>query len=155
MEQEGISLNLEQIKALLPHRAPFLLIERVVDLVPDVRCTGFKSVTLDEPYFRNMRRDYLFVPPALIIESMAQTAAIGALYTLRDEVDKRIAFLTGVQAFELHRQVRPGDTMTLRIVKERSFGPSTKVSGQAHVDDTLVAQARFTATLVDQDAVGF
>jgi 3-hydroxyacyl-[acyl-carrier-protein] dehydratase len=153
--QAGIDLDLEQIKALLPHRPPFLLIDRIEDLIPDRSVTGVKNVTLNEPYFQGMPRDKLFVPATMIIESIAQTAAVAALYTLSQGTAGKITYLTALQKFRARGAVRPGATLMLYAVKERSFGPSSKVSGEARVDGKLVAQVKLTATILDAGAINF
>ncbi|HUC61966.1 MAG TPA: 3-hydroxyacyl-ACP dehydratase FabZ [Alphaproteobacteria bacterium] len=155
MEPAPVALNLDEIKALLPHRPPFLMIERVIELIPDVRGTGIKTVTAAEPCFQGQPRERMIFPTALIIEAMAQSAAIGALYPLGPAAADKIPFFTNIQGFELLRPVRPGDRLELHVVKDRSFGPSSRVSCEARVAGELVARAKLTAAVLSKDAVNF
>lgn len=148
-----MDFNLEQIKAMLPHRYPFLMIDRVTDVVIDKSAIGVKEVTVNEPFFRGMPPDRLFVPGTLIIEAMGQTAAVCAIHTLGGESSDKIIFFMGMQKFRQRRPVRPGDRMLLHMVKERAYGPISKVWGEARVEGVLVAQAYLTAMIADRDSV--
>jgi 3-hydroxyacyl-[acyl-carrier-protein] dehydratase len=148
-----MQFDLEQIKAMLPHRYPFLMIDLVRDVVPDKSAVGVKMVTLNEPFFRGMTPGRLIVPGSLIIEAMGQTAAVAAIHTLGGPGAGKSIFFMGLQKFRLHRAVRPGDRLELHMVKERAYGPTSKVRGEARVDGTLVAKAYLTAMILDQSVL--
>jgi 3-hydroxyacyl-[acyl-carrier-protein] dehydratase len=152
MGETCIEFTLDQIKAMLPHRYPFLMIDYVKDVVPDKSATGVKNVTVNEPYFRGLPQDRLFVPGSLIIEAMAQTAAVTAIHTLGGGAAGKFIYFMGLRKFRARRPVRPGDQLLLHMAKERAFGPTSKVRGEARVDGALVAQAYLTAMILDYDS---
>ncbi len=145
-----VEFNLDQIKAMLPHRYPFLMIDHVKDVVPDKSAVGVKNVTVNEPFFRGLPPGRLFVPGTLIIEAMGQTAAVAAIHTLGGDRSGKYIYFMGLQKFRVHRPVGPGDVMLLHLVKERAFGPTSKVHGKAWVAGALVAEAYLTAMILDQ-----
>jgi 3-hydroxyacyl-[acyl-carrier-protein] dehydratase len=150
MAATPIDFDLAQIMAMLPHRYPFLMIDRVMDVVADRSAVGLKNVTIDEPYFRGLPPARCVMPATMIIEAMAQTAAVAAIHTLGDEAaDKFIYFMT-LQRFRVRRAVRPGDRLMLHVYKERAFGPALKVRGEARVDGALAATAYLTAMMLDR-----
>ena len=141
--------DLEQIRAILPHRYPFLLIDRVIKVVAHKRAVGLKAVTIDEPYFRGQPQGRLAMPGVLILEAMAQTAAVAAAVVLGvGTADKQLVLL-GMQNVQFHGPVRPGELLELHMVKERSHGPISKMRGEAKVAGRLVAEARLTAMQLD------
>jgi len=151
MSERGVDFDLEQIKAMIPHRHPFLLIDRVLNCIRDKSGTGVKYVSANEPFLRNVPPGGLALPDVLVVEAMAQTAAVGAMYTLGGNASRNMLFLTGVKDARFYRPVKPGDTLYLHMEKERSFGPNMRVRGRAQVEERLVAEACLTALTIEVD----
>ena len=149
MCERGVDFDIDQIKAMIPHRFPFLLIDRVLNCVADKGGIGVKQVTINEPYFQNMPPKALAMPGLLIVEAMAQTAAVGAVHTLGAHTAGKLVLLTGLKEVRFHLPVRPGDTLYLHVDKERQFGPTSRLRGRARVNRALVAEAALTAVIVD------
>lgn len=147
--QEGVVLDVERIKKLLPHRAPFLFVEKLTDIVANESAVGHKAVSFNEPHFLGHFPDYAVMPGVLIVEAMAQTAAVGAVHTLGAHTAGKIVLLMGLKEVRFHLPVRPGDTLFLHVDKERQFGPTSRLRGRARVDGTLVAEAALTAVIID------
>ena len=151
MNSEGASdgiLDIEQIKQLIPHRYSFLMIDRIVELVPDVRVVGIKNVSINEPYFQGHFPTQPIMPGVLIIEAMAQTSAILVIGTIGKQPGSVVYFMSVEQA-RFRKPVFPGDRLALDVVKLQNRGKVWKFEGKATVGDTLVAEATFTAIIVD------
>jgi 3-hydroxyacyl-[acyl-carrier-protein] dehydratase len=149
MSESGAEFNADQIKAMIPHRYPFLLIDRVTNAIPDRSAIGIKTVTVNEPYFHGLPEHCLAMPGLLIVEAMAQTLAVVMVQTLGTQVIGAPVYLMGIQDAKFHKPVRPGDTLMLHMVKERSRGPISKVRGQAKVNGEVVTEAALTAIVLD------
>ena len=144
-------INIDQIKKLIPHRAPFLLIDRVENVVSDSEATGIKLVSGNEPYFAGHFPDFPVMPGVLIVEALAQTASVMVAATIRDLTAGKLVFLTTVEKARFRQPVRPGDIVKLHLAKHTNKGPLWKFAGKALVDDKLVAEADFGAMIVDPD----
>ena len=144
-------INIDQIKKLIPHRAPFLLIDRVENVVSDSEATGIKLVSGNEPYFTGHFPDFPVMPGVLIVEALAQTASVMVAATIRDLTAGKLVFLTNVEKAKFRQPVRPGDVVKLHVVKHTNKGPLWKFAGKALVDGKLVAEADFGAMVVDPD----
>ena len=148
-EKAGLSLDVERIMKMIPHRYPFLMIDRVVDAVPDVSAVGIKNVTINEPYFQGHFPQRPVMPGVLIIEAMAQTAAVLVVYTLGPDAEGKLVYFMTVDSARFRRPVTPGDTLHIHVRKERNRGPVWKFSAEAKVDGTLVAEATYAAMIMD------
>jgi len=144
-------INIDQIKKLIPHRAPFLLIDRVEHVVLDSEATGIKMVSGNEPYFAGHFPDFPVMPGVLIVEALAQTASVMAAATIPDVTAGKLVFFTTVEKARFRQPVRPGDVVKLHVVKNTNKGPLWKFVGKASVDGKLVAEADFGAMIVDPD----
>jgi len=144
-------INIDQIKKLIPHRAPFLLIDRVEHVVLDSEATGIKMVSGNEPYFVGHFPDFPVMPGVLIVEALAQTASVMAAATIPDVTAGKLVFFTTVEKARFRQPVRPGDVVKLHVVKNTNKGPLWKFVGKASVDGKLVAEADFGAMIVDPD----
>ena len=144
-------INIDQIKKLIPHRAPFLLIDRVEHVVLDSEATGIKMVSGNEPYFAGHFPDFPVMPGVLIVEALAQTASVMVAATIPDLTTGKLVFFTTVEKAKFRQPVRPGDVVKLHVVKNTNKGPLWKFTGKASVDDKLVAEADFGAMIVDPD----
>ncbi|MDH3383136.1 MAG: 3-hydroxyacyl-ACP dehydratase FabZ [Deltaproteobacteria bacterium] len=142
--------NAQEIMRLLPHRYPFLLLDRIVEWEPGRRIVGIKNVTINEPFFTGHFPGYPIMPGVLIIEALAQVGGFLALKAMEDE--KKIAYFGGIDNCKFRRPVLPGDQLRLECTIIAHKGPVWKMHGQATVDGVLAAKADLTASLVDQPA---
>lgn len=143
-----MELDLEAIRRVLPHRYPFLLIDRIVELRPGEGAVGIKNVSANEPFFEGHFPDRPVMPGVLIIEAMAQTA--GVLMSDGDE-SGRVPLFMGIDKARFRRQVVPGDQLRLEVELLRRRKNVCRVSGKAFVGETLAAEAEIMATIADSD----
>ena len=130
-------MDLAQIKEIIPHRYPFLLVDRVLEIEPGVSAAGIKNVTANEPFFQGHFPDYPVMPGVLIVEALAQLGAIAVL--AMEEHKNKIGFLTGVDKFKFRQQVVPGDVLRLEIELVKVRSNIGKGAGKAYVGDKLAA----------------
>ena len=142
------TLDIEAIKEMIPHRHPFLMIDGVINLVPDVEVTGIKNVTGEEDFFEGHFPGHPIMPGVLIVEAMAQTSAILVIGTVGKQPGSVVYFMSVDQA-RFCKPVFPGDRLMLHVVKKRNRGKVWKFKGEARVGDNLVAEATFSAMLVE------
>ena len=137
--------DLALIQRIIPHRYPFLLIDKVRDIVAGERCIGIKNVTNNEPHFQGHFPDQPIMPGVMIIEAMAQTSGVlvGVTMGLIDKQAK--VFFMGVDAVKFRRKVVPGDVLELHVKALRGGGRVWKFEGRAMVDGELATEATFTA----------
>ncbi len=140
-------LRIREIMELLPHRYPFLLVDRILELDPGKRIVGIKNVTIDEPFFEGHFPGHPIMPGVLIVEALAQTGGILALKAMGGGT--RIAYFTGIDNCKFRRPVVPGDQLRLEITVIAHKGPVWKMHGEVRVDGALVAKADVTATIPD------
>jgi 3-hydroxyacyl-[acyl-carrier-protein] dehydratase len=141
------TLNLEQIKRLIPHRYPFLFIDRVHVLEAGERAIGIKNVTVNEPFFQGHFPDKPVMPGVLIVEAMAQTAAVLAMDVLLSDEEEALVYLTSVDAAKFRQQVVPGDTLHLHVRKDKARSFLWKLAVQAKVDGKVVTEASISAVI--------
>ncbi len=135
-------MNTEEIKAIIPHRYPFLLVDKIVEIDEAKRAVGIKNVSINEPFFQGHFPDYPVMPGVLIVEAMAQ---VGAIAVLNMEENKgKIGFLAGLDKCRFKRQVKPGDQLRLEVEITRMKGPIGKGKGRATVDGELACEAEIT-----------
>ena len=146
-------LDITQIQAILPHRFPFLLVDRIVEYEPGKRVVGIKNVTLNEPFFAGHFPGAPVMPGVLIVEAMAQTAGVLMLGNLPDRKNK-LVFFTGIDRAKFRRPVVPGDQLRLELTVLK-YRPDRyiKLRGMALVDGQLVAEAEISSALVDRSLV--
>ncbi|MBN08180.1 MAG: 3-hydroxyacyl-[acyl-carrier-protein] dehydratase FabZ [Rhodospirillaceae bacterium] len=144
------TINIEEIIKMIPHRYPFLLIDRVQDVVPETSATGIKNVTINEPFFPGHFPDKPVMPGVLIIESMAQTAAVLVVSGLGTETEGKLVYFMSVESARFRKPVIPGDRLEIRVIKRQTRGSVWKFEGQAYVQNILVAESGFTAMIVDK-----
>ena len=144
------TINIEEIIKMIPHRYPFLLIDRVQDVVPGTSATGIKNVTINEPYFPGHFPDKPIMPGVLIIESMAQTAAVLVVSGLGTETEGKLVYFMSVESARFRKPVIPGDRLEIKVTKRQTRGSVWKFDGQAYVQNILVAESGFTAMIVDK-----
>jgi len=141
-------LDILQIMELLPHRYPFLLIDKLVDLIPSESGIGIKNVTFNEPFFQGHFPGRPIMPGVLIIEAMAQTAACVVVQSM-SKSDKRLVYFMSVENARFRKPVQPGDQLRIHVKKERNRGNVWRFTGEARVDGQLMAEATYTAMIVD------
>ncbi|HYS46183.1 MAG TPA: 3-hydroxyacyl-ACP dehydratase FabZ [Rhizomicrobium sp.] len=144
-------LDVEQIKKLLPHRAPMLFVEKLADIVPRQSATGYKAVSFNEPFFLGHFPDRAVMPGVLIVEAMAQTAGALVVHSLKGEAAPAVYFMT-IEKARFRKPVVPGDLMRMPVKALRQRGPVWKFQGQAFVGDDLCAEAEFSAMIHDGGA---
>ena len=142
------TLDILQIREMIPHRFPMLLIDRVVDLVPGETATGIKCVTANEEYFQGHFPRQPVMPGVLIVEALAQTSVITVLSSLPPKAG-RIVYLMTIDNARFRKPVVPGDRIELKVSKQKQRGMVWKFRGEAWVDGELRAEAECTAMQVD------
>lgn len=138
-------LNIEQIKEIIPHRPPFLLVDRIVELEPGKRAVGLKNVTMNEPFFVGHFPQYAVMPGVLIVEALAQVGSVAILAL--EENRGKLGFFAGIDGMRFRGQVRPGDTLMLELEVTRLKGPIGKGSAVAKVDGKVVAEGELMFAL--------
>jgi beta-hydroxyacyl-ACP dehydratase FabZ len=146
-------MDINQIRRLLPHRYPFLLIDRILELELGKRVVGLKNVTMNEPYFMGHFPDYPIMPGVLILESLAQAGGILVKKTLNLSDDKLMVLL-GLDKAKFRKPVFPGDQLRLEVELISLRPRSVKAKGKAFVEGTLVAEAEMFTMIVDRAQVG-
>jgi 3-hydroxyacyl-[acyl-carrier-protein] dehydratase len=142
-------IGVQRIMEMIPHRHPFLMIDRVVGVVANERAIGIKNVSINEPYFQGHFPARAVMPGVLIIEAMAQTAAVLVVHTLGPEAEGKLVYFMSVDNARFRRPVFPGDRLAVHVVKQRNRGNVWKFEGQAKVGDKLMAEAVFAAMILD------
>jgi 3-hydroxyacyl-[acyl-carrier-protein] dehydratase len=142
-------LDILKIMEMIPHRYPMILVDRVIDVVPDVSCTGIKNVTINEGFFQGHFPRYPVMPGVMIVESMAQTAAVLVVATLGEDAKGKLVYFMTVDNARFRRPVTPGDSMRVHVKRLQQRRNVWKFSGQVKVDDVLVAEAEFAAMIMD------
>jgi len=156
MTSEGTEIktgvaDIARIKRMIPHRDPFLLIDRVEQIRNNESAIGIKNVTLDEPYFRGHFPAEPVMPGVLVVEALAQTAGVLVVETLgMIDQDLLVYFMT-IDNCRFRSKVSPGDVLELHVQVTRSRGKVFRFAGQGKVDGKLVAEADFSAMIVDKD----
>ena len=141
-------LRAEQILGLLPHRYPFLMIDRMVDVVLNHSAIGIKNVTINEGFFQGHFSGHPVMPGVLIIEAMAQTAAVLVMETLGQHAMGKVVYFMSVEGAKFRRPVVPGDQLRVHVVKQRNRGNVWKFHAIARVDGVSVAEATYAAMIM-------
>ncbi len=144
------TLDIVQIMQAIPHRYPFLLVDRVVELVKNESCVGIKNVTINENFFQGHFPTMPVMPGVLIIECMAQTAAVLVVTTLGPDWAGKLVYFMTVDNAKFRKPVVPGDQMRVHVTKQRQRGNIWKFSAEAKVDGKVVAEATYAAMILDR-----
>lgn len=145
----GKEIDINRIMQMIPHRYPFLMVDKVVDIVANESAVGIKNVTINEPFFQGHFPQRPVMPGVLIIESMAQTAAVLVVETLGPSAEGKLVYFMSVDEARFRKPVGPGDQLHIHVTKERSRGNVWKFRAQAKVGDTLMAEAVYAAMILD------
>lgn len=148
-EAPAAQMDVQRIMEMIPHRHPFLMIDKVVDAVANERATGIKNVSINEQYFQGHFPARAVMPGVLIIEAMAQTAAVLVVHTLGRASEGKLVYFMTVDNARFRRPVVPGDCLHVHVTKQRNRGNVWKFEGRAEVSGQLAAEAVFTAMILD------
>ena len=148
-QEEKRMMGITEIMDFLPHRYPFLLVDRIVEMEAQKRIVGIKNVSINEPFFQGHFPGHPIMPGVLIIEAMAQTAGVLSLKMVEDPASKVIYFMS-IDKAKFRHPVYPGDQLRLELEVIKIRVPIMKFSGNAFVEEKKVAEAHLTATIVDR-----
>ena len=143
-------VDIARILLAIPHRYPFLMIDRVVEVVRDRSAIGIKNVSVNESYFQGHFPGHPVMPGVLIIESMAQTAAVLVVETLGPDAAGKVVYFMSIEGAKFRRPVGPGDQLRIHVTKERNRGNVWKFAAVARVDGISVAEATYAAMIMDR-----
>ena len=146
-EQPVIDIN--RIMAMIPHRYPILLVDRIIKFMPGEYAVGLKNVTMNEPQFQGHFPKFPVMPGVLIVEAMAQTAACLVVQTLGKESEGKLVYFMSIDEARFRKPVVPGDSMYIHVTKIQSRRNVWKFTAQAKVNETLCAEASFSAMIMD------
>jgi 3-hydroxyacyl-[acyl-carrier-protein] dehydratase len=144
------TIDIHRIIEMIPHRYPFLLVDRIEDVVLGESAVGVKNVTINEPFFQGHFPGRPVMPGVLIVEAMAQTAAVLVVHTLGKEAEGKLVYFMTIENARFRRPVEPGDQLRLVCTKVKQRAAVWKFSGEARVGDTVVAEATYSAMIMDQ-----
>lgn len=147
---EGETILIDQIQRLIPHRYPMLLIDKIIQAIPGQSAVGIKNVTCNEWFFVGHFPERPVMPGVLIIEALAQTAGALVMYSSGFESQKKLVYFMSIEEARFRRPVVPGDTLQLKVQKQRHRGNVWRFEGNAFLEETLVAEATFTAMIADE-----
>lgn len=140
-------LDINQIQEIIPHRPPFLLVDRILEVIPGQRAVGIKNVSMNEPHFIGHFPGYPVMPGVLIVEALAQVGSVAMLMV--EENRGKLGFFAGIDGFRFRGQVKPGDTLQLEVEITRLKGPIGKGKAVASVDGKVVAEGELMFALSD------
>ena len=150
-------MDIHDIMKVLPHRYPFLLVDRILEIVPGERAVGMKNVTINEQFFQGHFPGHPVMPGVLLIEAMAQVAGILAFMTVstleefEKEAHNRVVYFMSIDKVKFRRTVVPGDTLRMEVIMGRNRGQVAAFSGKTFVEDALACEAEMKAFLVDRE----
>ena len=144
-------IDIQQIQGLIPHRYPFLLVDRIVDLKEGESAIGLKNVSFNEPHFQGHFPQYPIMPGVLIVEAMAQTSGALVVKTLGPKAEGKIVFFMSIDEAKFRKPVVPGDTLYIHVDVLKGRGAIWKFKGTAKVDGNIHAEAIFTAMIMNSD----
>lgn len=144
-------IDIMRIMKMLPHRYPILLVDRILEITPGESAVALKNVSVNEPHFMGHFPGYPVMPGVLIVEAMAQTAAIVVVETLGEEAEGKIVYFMTIDNARFRKPVVPGDALHIHVEKIQSRGRVWKFKGVAKVGDTVCAEATYSAMITEQD----
>jgi 3-hydroxyacyl-[acyl-carrier-protein] dehydratase len=148
----SMPMDINAIMKILPHRFPFLLVDRIVELEHGKRCVGIKNVTINEPFFPGHFPGHPVMPGVLILEAMAQVAGIMAYLASDDETKKKVSYFMGINNAKFRKPVTPGDQLMIEIATTFNRRGIWGVDGKAFVDGKLVTEASLKATFAPAES---
>lgn len=148
-EKELATADVKRLMELLPHRAPMLLIDRMIDIVPNTSATGVKAVSISDPVFAGHFPGFPIYPGVLVVEAMAQTAGALVMHSLGARAGDKIVYFMGIDKARFRHPISPGDMLMLPVKMQKARMPVWRFSGEAHVNGKLCAEAEFTAMIAE------
>lgn len=146
-----LPIDINRIMEMIPHRYPILLVDRLLDLVSGQSAVGLKNVSINEPHFMGHFPGYPVMPGVLIVEAMAQTAALVVVESLGEDVEGKLVYFMTIDNARFRKPVTPGDSLRIYVNKIHSRGKVWKFKGEAKVDGKLCAEATFSAMITESD----
>jgi len=143
-------MDINEIMKYLPHRYPFLLVDRILEIEEGKRITGVKNVTINEPFFQGHFPGHPIMPGVLIIEAMAQIGGIFAFKSMNATAETKVVYFMGIDGARFRKPVLPGDQVRFELELLKRRGPVWSFKGNAFVEGFLVAEAELLATIVDK-----
>jgi 3-hydroxyacyl-[acyl-carrier-protein] dehydratase len=147
----GVTIDIAALKRLIPHRYPFLLIDKLTDVKPGHSAVGWKAVTINEPHFTGHFPDYAVMPGVLLVEAMAQAAGALVVHTLGFYDERKSVYFLAIDKARFRKPVHPGSMLRLPVQVQQNRGPVWRFEGRAYVGETLCAEAEYSAMIVDSD----
>ncbi len=151
MTEPGVHIDYAEVMRRLPHRYPFLLVDKAEDFIANTSITGIKNVTHNEPFFPGHFPIDPVMPGVLIVEAMAQTGALLMSKTLEVAVEGKVIMFMSIDGVRFRKPVRPGDQLRMNVIVTRARGDAFKFRGETFVDGKLAAEAEFMAMVVAVD----
>lgn len=145
----GSVTDINRIMEMIPHRYPFLMIDKLLEIVPNESAVGLKNVTINENFFQGHFPKFPVMPGALIIESMAQTSAALVVETVGKELEGKLVYFMAIDAAKFRKPVTPGDTLHIYVKKEQNRRNVWKFRCEAKVNEIICAEAHITAMIMD------
>ncbi|HRQ60504.1 MAG TPA: 3-hydroxyacyl-ACP dehydratase FabZ [Alphaproteobacteria bacterium] len=143
-------ITVQEIMAMLPHRYPFLMVDRILEYVPGESAIARKNVTFNEPHFLGHFPGHPIMPGVLIVEALAQVAAIVVVKTLENQTEEKLVYFMTIESAKFRKPVVPGDIVELHVQKVQNRGAVWKFEGKAIVDGKVCAEAVFSAMISDK-----
>jgi len=143
-------MDIQQIQEMLPHRYPFLLVDRILEIEPGRRVVGVKNVTINEAFFQGHFPGQPIMPGVLIIEAMAQVGGVLLMRTLNASPEKKLLYFTGIERAKFRRPVLPGDQIRFEVELLHLRSRNGKMQAHAYVEGRLVAEAELSCVLVEK-----
>lgn len=151
-DKKTLTIDINRIMQMIPHRYPILLVDRVIEYVPGERAVGLKNVTMNEPHFQGHFPGYPVMPGVLIIEAMAQTAALVVVESLGKSAEGKVVYFMTIDGARFRKPVVPGDSLHIHVEKTHARAHVWKFTGKAMVDGALCAEANFSAMITDKES---
>ncbi|HWQ69841.1 MAG TPA: 3-hydroxyacyl-ACP dehydratase FabZ [Patescibacteria group bacterium] len=145
-------IDIRQIQEMLPHRYPFLLVDRILEIEPGKRVVGLKNVTINESFFQGHFPGQPVMPGVLVIEAMAQIGGVLLMRTLNVTAEKKLVYFTGIDRAKFRRPVLPGDQVRFEIELLQIRSRNCRMQAMAFVQDKLVAEAELSCMVVDRES---
>ena len=149
LQEKLAEIDIGRVMEMIPHRYPMLMIDKVIDVVASQSATGVKNVTINEPYFQGHFPARPVMPGVLIIEAMAQTAAVLVVHTLGPGSEGKLVYFMSVDSARFRRPVFPPTKLEIHVTKQRNRGNVWKFDGRAKVGEDVMAEAVFAAMILD------